>query len=476
MGVKRYACVHGHFYQPPRENPWTGQVERQPSAGADHDWNARIARECYGPNAEARVVDGQGRLSDLVDNYAFMSFDFGPTLLSWLERERPAIHAAVVAADAASVKRLGHGSAVAQAYHHSILPLADPRDRRTELVWGLADFKRRFGRDAEGLWLPECAADVATLAEAAALGVKFVILEPGQAEGPVTPGVPYKWKGLGQELAVFFYDGPLSRAVAFERAMAHSGAFARRMAQALPATAEDGLCLLATDGESYGHHDAFAEMGLAHLLTRDLPAAGLETVNLAWYLAKHPPRLTVKLKPGATSWSCAHGVERWRSDCGCGREGSASLAWRAPLRAALDGLRERLAALYEKTGPGWAARDAYIELASVHSPEDEEKFLARHAPDARDPEARARALTALEMQRHALMMFTSCGWFFGAVERPRARADPALRRARPRARPRPGRGPRARLPRRFEEGPVLRAGRRRRRLEGARARRPRRRR
>jgi alpha-amylase/alpha-mannosidase (GH57 family) len=409
--MKRYACVHGHFYQPPRENPWTGQVERQPSAGRDHDWNARIARECYGPNAEARVVDGQGRLADLVDNYEHISFDFGPTLLSWLERERPALHQRIVDADRAAVRRLGHGSAMAQGYHHAILPLCSPRDRRTELVWGLADFKRRFGRDAEGLWLPECAADDATLKDCVALGVKFVLLEPGQAAEPVVPGVPYKWKG--GDLALFFYDGALSRAVAFERAMSHSGAFADRMLRAIPATAEDGLCLLATDGESYGHHEAFAEMGLAHLLTRDLPQKGVKTVNIAWYLAKHPPRKEVALKTGATSWSCAHGVERWRADCGCGRVGSASLAWRAPLRAALTGLKDKLDALYEKTGPGWPARDAYIDLQGEHTPAAEERWLAAHAP-GRDA---TRTLTALEMQRHALMMFTSCGWFFDSVER-----------------------------------------------------------
>lgn len=415
--MKRYACVHGHFYQPPRENPWTGHVERQTSAGKDHDWNARIARECYGPNAEARVVDGQGRLTDLVDNYAHMSFDFGPTLLSWLERERPDIHERVVAADQDAVRRLGHGSAMAQGYHHSILPLADPRDRRTELVWGLADFRRRFGREAEGLWLPECAADDATLADVASLGVKFVILEPGQAAEPVVPGVPYEWKGEGLELAVFFYDGGLSRAVAFEKAMAHSGAFAERMMRSVPAAAEDGLCLLATDGESYGHHEAFAEMGLAHLLTRDLEKWGAKAVNLGWYLEKHPPRREVKLKPGATSWSCAHGVERWRSDCGCGRAGDGSLAWRAPLRAALDVLRGRLAELYERTGPGWEARDAYIEVVLDPSPAARERFLERWAPQARDAAARERMLTALEMQRHALMMFTSCGWFFDSLER-----------------------------------------------------------
>ena len=436
--MKRCACVHGHFYQPPRENPWTGAVERQPSAGRDHDWNARIARECYVPNGEARVVDGGGRLTDLVDNYAGISFNFGPTLLAWLEKAEPEAYARLLESDKESAKRLGgHGNGVAQAFHHAILPLASPRDRATEIRWGLADFRTRFSREAEGLWLPECAADDATLAAAAAEGVKFVILEPHQADAvrPIAgsgawksasdalrPGIAYQWTDGTAKLAVFFYDGPLSRSVAFERSMSDSRAFAARIAARLPPTAEDGLALLATDGESYGHHESFAEMGLAHFLRYALPEKGIEPVNLGWWLEKHPPRHEVRLREGGSSWSCPHGVERWRSDCGCGAVDGASLAWRAPLRAALEGLRDKLAALYERESAGlladpWAARDAYVSVALDRSEENVARFLALHAPGVRDAATKVKALTLLEMQRHSLMMFTSCGWFFDNLSR-----------------------------------------------------------
>ena len=420
--MKSRAVVHGHFYQPPRENPWTGEVERQPSAGRDHDWNARVARECYVPNGEARVVDGAGRIAELVDNYEWMSFDFGPTLLSWLEKAEPEAYARLLAADRRSAARLsGHGNAMAQGFHHAILPLSHPRDRRTELRWGLADFERRFGRKAEGLWLPECAVDDATLADVAAEGVQFTILEPHQAEGPVTPGAPYLWRGGGRELALFFYDGALSRAVAFERAMSDSRAFAERVAAAA-SPAHEGAALIATDGESYGHHDAFAEMGLAHLLRHALPERGVEPVNLAYVLSRHPARREVSLKAGGSSWSCAHGLERWRSDCGCGAEGGRHQSWRAPLRAALEALRARLAELYERESAGlmpdpWAARDAYIAVVLDRSEENVRRFLAAHAPGAKGAEGRAKAVRLLELQRHALMMFTSCGWFFDELSR-----------------------------------------------------------
>lgn len=436
--MKRCAVVHGHFYQPPRENPWTGQVERQPSAGRDHDWNARIARECYVPNGEARVLDGDGRIVDLVDNYAWMSFNFGPTLLAWLEKAHPHAYARLIEADRESAARLeGHGNAVAQSFHHAILPLAHPRDRVTEIRWGLYDFQRRFGREAEGLWLPECAVDDATLVDVAREGVKFVILEPHQAEATrplkggawapaeesLKPGLPYLWKGEGgAQLAVFFYDGPLSRAVAFEGAMRDSRSYAARMSALVPPTAEESLALVATDGESYGHHAPFAEMGLAHLLRYALPEKGLTPVNLGWFLARHPPRHEVRLKPGGTSWSCAHGVERWRSDCGCGAEGGRHQRWRAPLRAAVEGLRAGLAELFEERARGlltepWAARDAYVAVSLDRSDAAVERFLAAHAPEARDAAARTTVLRLLEMQRHALMMFTSCGWFFDELSR-----------------------------------------------------------
>ena len=435
--MKRFACVHGHFYQPPRENPWTGAVERQPSAGRDHDWNARIARECYVPNGEARVVDADGRITDIVDIYAWMSFNFGPTLLAWFEHAHPHGYSRLVAADKESAARLeGHGNALAQSYHHSILPLASPRDRLTEIRWGLADFRSRYSREAEGLWLPECAADDATMAAVAAEGVKFVILEPHQADAvrPLTggawkqatdalrPGTAYQWTDGERKLAVFFYDGPLSRSVAFERAMSDSNAFAGRVVSRIPPTAEDGLALLATDGESYGHHESFAEMGLAHFLRYALPEKAVAPVNLGWWLSKHPPRFDVRLREGGTSWSCPHGVERWRSACGCGAVDGASLEWRAPLRAALEGLRDKLDALFERESAGllpepWAARDAYISVVLDPSEESVSAYLARHAPSAKDEAARVKALSLLELQRHSLMMFTSCGWFFDQLSR-----------------------------------------------------------
>lgn len=436
--MKRYAAVHGHFYQPPRENPWTGEVERQPSAGRDHDWNARVSRECYVPNTEARVVDGSGRIVDLVANYDWLSFNFGPTLLAWYEKAHPHAYARLIEADQNSRARLGgHGNAMAQAFHHSILPLADPRDRRTEILWGLADFRRRFGRDAEGMWLPECAVDEATLSAMAREGVKFTILEPHQAESvrPITggswwpssellkPGVPYHWRGPeGDEMSLFFYDGGLSQTVAFERAMSDSRAFAAKVAAKLPPAAEDELCLIATDGETYGHHHSFAEMGLAHLLRYALPQAGVTAVNPGWYLARNPPRNEVRLKKGGTSWSCSHGVERWRGDCGCGAAEGRHQRWRKPLRRALERLRAKLAALYEERSAGllgdpWAARDAYISVVLDRSSEAVERFLARHAPGAKDELARVRTLKLLEMQRHSLMMFTSCGWFFDELSR-----------------------------------------------------------
>jgi alpha-amylase/alpha-mannosidase (GH57 family) len=436
--VKRYACIHGHFYQPPRDNPWTGAIERQPSAGRDHDWNARIARECYVPNGEARVLDGSGRIVDLVDNYEWISFNFGPTLLAWFEKAHPHAYGRLREADLASAARLdGHGNAIAQAFHHAILPLADPRDRLTEIRWGLADFEHRFGRKSEGMWLPECAVDDATLGDLAREGVKFAVLEPHQADalrplaggpwtpadGSLSPGTPYLWRGEdGAELALFFYDGALSRAVAFERAMTDSRAYAARLAAAVPPTAEDGLAFAATDGESYGHHEPFAEMGLAHLLRYALPEKGVTPVNPGWYLANHPPRREVRLKAGGTSWSCAHGVERWRADCGCGGEPGRHQRWRKPLRAALERLRGSLAELYEREARGllpdpWAARDAYVALVLDRSDEAVRRFLARHAPAADGEERRTKALSLLEMQRHSLMMFTSCGWFFDELSR-----------------------------------------------------------
>lgn len=438
----RWVCVHGHFYQPPRENPWLELVEPQPSAHPFPDWNARITAECYRPNASARIVDGAGQIIGIVDNYARMSWNFGPTLLTWLERHAPDVHAALIAADADSARRFGgHGSAIAQAHGHLIMPLASPRDQRTQVRWGLADFRHRFGRDAVGMWLPECAVDTASLEALAAEGVAFTILAPHQAVRVKPPGGA--WRDVdgaepgrayrcplpsGRSIDLFFYDGPLARAVAFERLLNDGGLFARRLAAADGSRAEPVLRHIATDGETYGHHHRYGDMALAWALdSLDRGAlAGARLTNYAEFRAVHPPSWEVAIRE-RSSWSCAHGVERWTADCGC--NGGAGVnwnqRWRRPLREALDWLRDRVVELCDDHGPGlfrdvWAARDAYI--AVLLAPGDRavrDRFLAEHAPGAKAEPDRVRALQLMEMGRHAQAMFTSCGWFFddlGGIE------------------------------------------------------------
>ena len=232
--MEKYVCIHGHFYQPPRENPWLEYVEVQDSAAPYHDWNERITAECYGRNATARILNHEGRIEKIVNNYSRISFNFGPTLLSWMRDQIPWVHDAIVEADRQSRKRYsGHGSAIAQVYNHMILPLANPRDKLTQVIWGIRDFEFRFGRRPEGMWLSETAADIETLDAMAQSGIRFTILSPYQASkvrelgkrnwrdvngGRVDPTVPYRVNlPGGRSIAVFFYDGPVSRAVYFER-------------------------------------------------------------------------------------------------------------------------------------------------------------------------------------------------------------------------------------------------------------------
>ncbi|MCX5794120.1 MAG: DUF3536 domain-containing protein [Elusimicrobia bacterium] len=442
--TKRYFCIHGHFYQPPRENPWTETVERQPSAKPEHDWNRRIARECYIPNSQARLMDAHNLISELVNNYEYLDFDFGPTLLTWFEKAHPHDYRRLLDADRKSLQRLsGHGNAMAQAYNHMILPLAKPRDLRTQILWGLADFRHRFGREPEALWIPETACNDAVLEALAEHGLKYAVLAPTQARrvrrlgseawtdvssGGLDPRRAYRWSAPGSQgkksLALFFYDGGLSHAVAFEKVMVNAKAWADRILGAFdPAAAEDQLVNLCTDGESYGHHEKFGEMGLAHLLVQELPKRGIEVVNYAAFLAEHPPTWEAEVKPGegglGTSWSCSHGVSRWSDACGCGGEGK-SLSWRRPLREALDWLRDHLALTFEREGgrllrEPWAARDAYISVILERSDENVSRFMAEHLKAEDSPENRVRALRLLEMQRHAMLMYTSCGWFFSDI-------------------------------------------------------------
>ena len=396
--------IHGHFYQPPRENPWTGEIDTQPSAAPYHDWNERIHAECYAPN---------------VNNYPLISFNFGPTLLSWLATHHADTYQKILDADRLSAPtRGGHGNAIAQAYGHAILPLCNERDRLTQVLWGLADFRFRFGREAEAIWLPETASNDDVLALLIEQGMRYVILAPNQAKGEVDSSRPYLFRhpdGSGRSLTVFFYNGPLARAIAFERALSSSQGLVDRF---ISAAQFGDLVNVATDGETYGHHFKFGDLCLAHALQVEAKTAGFWITNYAEYLDRHPPEREVEIDNGpdgeGTSWSCAHGVGRWSRDCGChtGGEDGWNQQWRKPLRAALDFLRDDAALKFESVGAEllsdpWAARNQYIGV--ILDPSAREEFLKRHAVGYADE---SRVWKLLELQRSVLLMFTSCGWFF----------------------------------------------------------------
>jgi alpha-amylase/alpha-mannosidase (GH57 family) len=437
--MEKYVCIHGHFYQPPRENPWLEAVELQGSAAPYHDWNERICFECYAPNARARLLDGDGRIDRIVSNYSRMSFNFGPTLLSWMKDKQPEIHDAIVEADKKSRERFsGHGSAIAQAYNHMIMPLANARDKQTQVVWGIRDFEARFGRKPEGMWLPECAADNESLDVLARNGIKFTVLSPFQAArvrplegenewqdangGKIDPTMAYLVKlPEGRSIAVFFYDGPVSQAVAFEKLLTNGEAFAGRLLNAIDDNRQhDQLVHIATDGESYGHHFQFGDMGLAYALHKIESGDRAKLTVYGQFLEAHPPTNEVEIhQPSA--WSCSHGVERWRSDCGCnaGHAGW-NQQWRGPLREALDELRDKLADFFEKKAKEflrdpWEAREEYISVILDRSPENVAKFFTSQGARKLSEGDQITALRLLELQRHAMLMFTSCGWFFDEI-------------------------------------------------------------
>ncbi len=435
--------IHGHFYQPPRENPWTGSIEREPSAHPDHNWNERIHRECYRANAFARVVDDYGRVERIVNNYEHVSFNVGPTLMSWIQLNDPEAYEQILAADRASAAaRGGHGNAIAQGYNHAILPLCNDRDRRTQIRWGIADFRHRFGRQPEALWLPETACNATTLDALIDEGMRYVILSPYQAErvrelgashwsdvsaGNIDPGHAYAafhGDGSGRSIAVFFYDGPISRSIAFEGSLATSQAYVARLAQAHGGPGR--LVHIATDGESYGHHTKHGNRGLAHAVIHEAPAHDFTLTNYGAFLDHHPPRMEVQIKAGpggeGTAWSCAHGVGRWYRDCGCsgGAAEGWHQAWRQPLRSALDYLRDVIAMRFEETRgilfrDPWAARDGYLAFTLQRSDATTSDWLEDQAGRGLALPERATALAHLELQRNAQLMYTSCGWFFADI-------------------------------------------------------------
>ena len=431
MNENRYLCIHGHFYQPPRENPWLEAIELQDSAAPYHDWNERITAECYAPNSAARILDAEGRIAKIVNNYSSISFNFGPTLLSWMKDKVPETYQGILEADRVSAQRFsGHGSALAQCYNHMIMPLANARDKLTQVIWGIEDFRFRFGRDPEGMWLPETAVDLETLDLMARHGIQFTILAPSQAKSVdsvdvtgqrVDPARAYQQKlPSGRSINLFFYDGPVSQAVAFERLLNDGQRFARRLLDALSDQREGPqLAHIATDGETYGHHHPFGDMALAYALGH-IESSGLAKVtNYGEFLEKHPAEHDAEVLEN-TAWSCVHGVGRWNTNCGCnsGGHGEWNQEWRGPLRAALDWLRDEIAPYYEKMArrffkDPWAARNNYIHVILDRSPESRERFAAanfrRKTMKADD---RVNVWKLLEMQRHAMLMYTSCGWFF----------------------------------------------------------------
>jgi alpha-amylase/alpha-mannosidase (GH57 family) len=434
--MKRYICIHGHFYQPPRENPWLEAIELQDSAYPYHDWNERITAECYAANSVSRVLDGENRIIELVNNYSKISFNFGPTLLYWLEAKAPSVYAAILEADRESQKNFsGHGSALAQVYNHMILPLANARDRYSQILWGIRDFERRFKRAPAGMWLPETAVDLQSLEILAELGIRFTILAPHQAGrirrlggrawrdvsgGRIDPTQAYEQRlPSGRRIALFFYDGPISRGVAFEGLLFRGEDFANRL---LGAFTDDRdwpqLVHIATDGESYGHHHRFGDMALAYALNYIESNQLAQLTNYGEYLERHPPTHQVEIIE-KTSWSCFHGIDRWWSNCGCNSGGYPgwNQAWRTPLRDALDGLRDSLALPFEDRGrellkDPWAARNDYLSVINDRSTENAERFFDRHAARSLTDADKTTVLKLLELQRHAMLMYTSCGWFF----------------------------------------------------------------
>lgn len=442
-----YITLHGHFYQPPRENPYLNIIERQPSASPFHNWNERIHHECYRPNAFARILNDRGEIVQIINNYEYLSFNIGATLMSWLENHDPEVYQRILEADKNSAKRLnGHGNAIAQVYNHIIMPLANEQDKFTQIRWGKADFYHRFQREPEGMWLAETAVDYETLKVLIQEGIKFIILAPSQAlrcrpfptkEIPETewvevggsqidPTRPYRCyldETHGDYIDIFFYDGPISRDMGFNDLLSDTHHFVTRLSQAIRGDRRvSQLINVATDGETFGHHKKGTEKCLAYGFIQEFQNQKWTVTNFAHYLSICPPTWEVQLKP-VTSWSCCHGVDRWQDDCGCGGGGEWNQLWRKPLRNALDWLRDQLIVIYEEIGykffhNPWVVRDEYIKVILDRSTENVNQFLTDHQKYPLTASEKIDALRVLEMQRHALLMFTSCGWFFEEISRP----------------------------------------------------------
>jgi alpha-amylase/alpha-mannosidase (GH57 family) len=445
MNMNKFICIHGHFYQPPRENPWLEDIELQDSAYPFHDWNERISEECYKANAASRILDKEGNIVSIVNNYTQISYNFGPTLLSWMQKHQPEIYQSILEADKESQERFnGHGSAIAQPYNHMIMPLANQQDKYTQVYWGIKDFKERFGRDPEGMWLPETAVNYDTLEILADLGIKYTILAPHQAARIRKKGKNTTWQEIkdanidyrkvylcplpsGKLIHIFFYNGALAHEVSFGDLLRNGEKFANRLVDSFSKDENPELVHIATDGETFGHHHRFGEMALSYCLYHIEENKLARITNYGEYLELHPPNDEVQIVEN-TSWSCVHGIERWRNDCGChtGSSYNTSMVlgwnqqWRKPLREAMDWLRDQVIKLFEKGASVylkdvWQARNEYITTILDRNPERIKNFLNQSSSHSLSQEETIQAIKYLEMQRNAMLMYTSCGWFFDDI-------------------------------------------------------------
>ena len=440
--MKRYICIHGHFYQPPRENAWLEEIEKQESAAPFHDWNERISAECYGPNGASRMLNEEHKIINIVNNYTNISYNFGPTLLSWMEKQEPEVYHNIIIADLLSrQKHNGHGNAIAQVYNHLIMPLASARDKETQILWGISDFTKRFQHAPEGMWLAETAVDTETLELLAQNNIKFTILAPRQAKAyknledqdwneitntdNFNTSVPYLCKlPSGRTINLFFYNGKISRDVAFNGLLNSGKSFSDSLLNAVEFDKhKPGLINIATDGESYGHHHYRGDMALAACIHNLQQEQNIAITNYGEFLALFPPMQEIKIIENS-SWSCVHGVERWRSDCGCTDGGHPEYhqKWRAPLRNALNWLKDHVDNIYLKevsafTPSPWQLRNQYIEIILNRNEKTINQFFEKNCAIKIQEEQKVKLVRLLEMQRHAMLMFTSCGWFFDEISR-----------------------------------------------------------
>jgi len=436
--MNKYICIHGHFYQPPRENAWLEEIEVQDSAYPYRDWNERITAECYSPNAAARILDGERTIIDISNNYSKISFNFGPTVLSWMQVHSPEVYNEILKADKESMENFsGHGSAIAQVYNHMIMPLANKRDKRTQVKWGIEDFRHRFGREPEGMWLAETAVDTETLEVLSEEGIKFTILAPSQADkvkgvndeqwkdvsdGSIDPKIPYYCKlPNGKSIALFFYDGHVSQQISFSNLLDDGKRFADKLISLFNHKSEEPQIVnIGTDGETYGHHKNYGDMALAYCLHYIQRKEDIRLTVYGEFLEKFPPSHEVKIKE-STAWSCSHGVGRWKENCGCntGRDGWHQ-EWRQPLRNTLDWLREKLIPVYEEgagefAGDVWKLRDNYIKVILDRNEKNIKEFFKENGINKISEADTVKLLKLLEIQRYAMLMYTSCGWFFDEI-------------------------------------------------------------